>query len=216
MLDEAGRGAAARAVASAFVWRYGVSMMALTTLGGALSLQAKEVARGRDPQAMDDLKFWTKAGLQGGGLGIFGDLLGSAENRFGGGIAQTLLGPGAQFIDNTAGAVVRNAIAASDGDEETETRWKKDLAKVVMSETPGVSLWYTRLLVERTLGDLVTEWSYGEDADARYRRLEQYAAEQGTQFYAPPGQGLGGMRAPDWGNAFGGEVEGEQSLDLLE
>lgn len=210
MLDQGMGGAeAAGHIGMLLIMRYGLSMLALTTLGGALSLQVKEIAKGRDPVPMDGAKFWGSALAQGGGLGIIGDLLYSAENRFGGGPAETLIGPMGQVINNTGGAVVRNTTATFDGDDETETQWSKDAAKLVMSEVPGMSLWYARLLIDRTLGDLVTEWSYGEDAAARYRRLEQYAEERGTQFYAPPGSG-GDWRAPDLGNALGGqEAEAE-------
>lgn len=192
-------------LAGVLMARYGLTLLAMTTIGGALSLQAKEIARGRDPLPIDDKKFLLAAVAQGGGLGIIGDLLYSVNNRFGGGIAQTLLGPGAQAFDNTIGALAGNTKAALDGDPETETKWKKDAARMVMSETPGLSLWYSRLALERTLGDLVNEWAYGEDIGAHYRRLDQNAAERGTGYFAPPGAGV--QRLPDIGNMLGGRAD---------
>lgn len=191
--------------------KYGLALMTLTTVGGALSLQAKELAKGRDPQQMDSSRFWAAAGLQGGGLGIFGDLLASSENRFGGGVAGTLAGPGAQLFDNSVGATVRNATAMFDGDADTESQWGKDAVKLLSSETPGLSLWYARLAIDRTLKDMLTEWADPGAAAKSYRRMERYAAEQGTAYWAPPGQGLRGMRAPDLDNALG-----EDEVALLE
>lgn len=199
------------ALANAFIWRYGLTLLASTTIGGALSLQLKEIAKGRDPRPMNDAKFWGAALAQGGGLGIIGDLLYSMEDRFGGGIARTLIGPTGQFLDNTVGAVLRNTVAGLDGDPETETSWKKDAAKVILSETPGLSMWYARLAIERTFGDLVTEWAYGEDVDAHYRRLDKYAEENGTRYFAPPGTGLEGMQAPNLGNVVGDGSEAERA-----
>lgn len=190
------------AVAQMLIWRYGLTLLGLTTVGGALSLQAKEVAKGRDPLPMNTLKFLGAALVQGGGMGIIGDLLYAAEDRFGGGIERTLIGPAGQALDSGPLAVVSNLKAMADGDPETETRWKKDLARLVLSETPGLSLWYARLPIERMLGDLITEWAYGEDIDAHYRRLDRAAEDRGTGYFAPPGLGLGGLRAPDWGNAW--------------
>lgn len=182
--------------------KYGAGLLLLTTAGGALSLQAKELAKGRDPQEMDRAGFWARAGLQGGGLGIFGDLIAASENRFGGGIAATAFGPGAQVIDNSAGAVTRNVTAMVDGDEATESKWGKDAVKLLGSETPGLSLWYGRLAVERLVKDVASEWvDPGGTADA-YARLERRAEEQGTGYWAPPGSRTD-WRAPDFGNALG-------------
>lgn len=189
-------------MAGVLMLRYGLGLMALTTLGGGLSLQLKEVARGRDPLPMDDAKFWGAALAQGGGLGIIGDFLYSLSNRFGQGMAQTLMGPMAQAVDNSAGMVASNLKAQFDSDPETETKWKKDFARLALSETPGLSLWYARLAIERSLGDMVQEWAHGDDVAAHYRRLDQNAAERGTAYYAPPG--LGVQRAPNLGNMIGG------------
>lgn len=191
-------------------WRYGLTMMALTTGTGALALQLKELAKGRDPQDMTSRRFMAAAALQGGGLGIFGDLLASSTDRFGGGIGRSILGPAAQTVDNFGRLTVGNAKAAIDGDPETETTFKKDLVKAVEPEIPGISLWYTRLGYERLFGDLVHEWA-DENVMNRYARAEQYAAEQGTQYWAGPGAltGLGApVRAPDLSNVAGrGEAE---------
>jgi hypothetical protein len=182
--------------------KYGLGLVLLTTAGGALSLQAKELAKGRDPQDMTSARFMAAAALQGGGLGIFGDLLASAENRFGGGIAQTLAGPGAQTVNTLGELTVGNAVAALDGDEDTETSVAKDAVNLLSHETPGVSLWYARLALDRLLIDTAKEWADGEGYAASVRRMEQTAAEQGTGYWAPPGARMGG-RSPDWGNAIG-------------
>jgi hypothetical protein len=200
MLEQGiGRGTAT--MAGLFIARYGLWLMALTTLGGAISVQLKEIAAGRDPLPMDDATFWTKAGFQGGGLGIFGDLLKSSENRVGGGVGATLAGPGAQFFDNSVLAIWRNSRVAADGDPESETHWAKDAAKFALSETPALSLWYGRLAIDRLFGDLVREWA-DDDVGAAYRRIEQRARDEGTGYWAPPGGRLP-ERGPDFGNALG-------------
>jgi hypothetical protein len=202
MLDEgASRGEVGRAMAGLFIARYGIGLLGLTTIGGALSLQVKELAKGRDPQDMTTARFWTKAGLQGGGLGIFGDLIASNENRFGGGTAQTLVGQMGQTFDNAWDLTGGNAIAALDGDEATEANVGKDMVKLLSSETPGVSLWYTRLALERLVIDRAREWADPDYGDA-YARLDRYAEEQGTAYFAPPGS-RADWRAPDWGNGVG-------------
>ena len=58
--------------------RYIASLIVTTTVLGALSLQLKNLAAGKDPEPMygeHGAKFWMNAAGQGGGLGILGDQL---------------------------------------------------------------------------------------------------------------------------------------------
>jgi hypothetical protein len=50
--------------------RYFADLILSTTLMGALAMQLKEMAKGRDPRPMTDAEFWGAAMLQGGGLGF--------------------------------------------------------------------------------------------------------------------------------------------------
>jgi hypothetical protein len=50
---------------------------------GAAAMQAKNLFYGKDPQAMDTPKFWVQALAQGGGLGVYGDMLNSAFTKSG-------------------------------------------------------------------------------------------------------------------------------------
>lgn len=214
------RGEVGRAMAGMFIARYGITLLAMTTLGGALSLQAKEIAKGRDPRAMFDEngmpsgKFLGAAVLQGGGLGIFGDFLFSGTNRFGGGFAETLVGPGAQVFDNAVAATFGGVAAQLDSDPNNDDAWKKAVGKIVTSETPILNMWYARQITEKLLWEQVHEWSYGDTIEDRYRRMEQYAEDAGTQYYAPPGEGFD-WRAPNFRNALGRSSDGEQAGDDL-
>lgn len=192
--------------------KYGVGLLLMTTAGGALSLQLKEIAKGRDPQTMFESNgvpraaFWAKAGLQGGGLGIFGDMISSTQNRFGGGVEQTLVGPGAQTFDNSVGAVTRNVIAAVDGDPDTETQAGRDAVKLLGSETPGVSLWYARAAIERLVKDTAMEWADPGAAQRSYKNMERYADEQDTAYWMPPGERMA-ARMPNFGNVVASDQD---------
>lgn len=174
---------------------YGLTLMALLTAGGAVSLQLNELARGRDPRDMDNRKFLGAAALQGGGLGIFGDLLGSDENRFGGGVGSTMLGPAFQTASNVKALTSDNLIAWLDGDDKTKPNVGKDATKILRQEIPGSSLWYTRLAYERLFADQVQNWIDPTAADS-YKRMEKRAAEQGGGYWSRPGS-TGVQRAPD-------------------
>ena len=75
------------------------SIIAMSTLMGYVSMTAKDILKGREPRTLDFINnpeqfinTFYAAFLQGGGLGIYGDVL-FQETRSGGDIAASLLGP---------------------------------------------------------------------------------------------------------------------------
>lgn len=181
---------------------YAAALTVATSIGGALAIQLKEIAKGRDPRPMDDISFVGAAVLQGGGLGIFGDFFGSAENRFGGGLASTLAGPVAQTVQNVGDLTIGNIAKAARGDE---TDVGKDVVKLLKQEVPGSSLWFARLAYERAVID-----QFQELVDPDYRRAwraaERRARDQGQEFYWEPGD-VAPDRAPDFANLLGGDEQ---------
>ncbi|OYX62523.1 MAG: hypothetical protein B7Y88_14255 [Sphingomonadales bacterium 32-64-17] len=166
---------------------YMIGFLLGTTLTGALALELKSLAAGRDPRPMWDLDFLKASLLQGGGFGIFGDLLFSDQNRAGGGFAQTLAGP---MVDDVQG--LRNVVTAKDP--------RRQLVREAKGLIPGNNIWYSRLVLDRMLADQIEQMvnpAYGEG----YRNQERYAREQGTSFYWRPGD-TAPARAPDFSNAL--------------
>lgn len=173
--------------------RYAGGLLIGTTLMGALAIQLKELAGGKDPRPMEDEAFWGAALLQGGGFGIFGDFLNSAQNRAGGGFAQTLAGP---VVDDAQGLVNLGRAAVSEKGDP-----RKSLVREVKGFIPGNNLWYTRLAFDRLVADQIEE-AVNPDVRKSRARLERYAAEQGTDYWWAPGDGFDPERAPDFDNAF--------------
>lgn len=107
---------------------------------GGIALQAKDIARGREPREITP-EFMGAAFAQGGGLGIFGDFLFSDVNRFGGGIASTLLGPTAEMADKTIGLTLGNAQQLMKGED---TNFSGETVKYIERYTP--SIWQINLI----------------------------------------------------------------------
>lgn len=167
--------------------KYAGGLFIATTLAGGLAMQLKALAAGRDPRPMEDGGFWWAAALQGGGFGIFGDFLFAAENRAGSGFAQTLAGP---IVDDVQGIV--NTALADDP--------RKRLVREAKGFVPGGNLWYARAAFDRMLADQIDEAINPDIRNAR-RRLDRYAAEQGTAYWWAPGDATPD-RAPDFANAL--------------
>jgi hypothetical protein len=169
------------------------------TLMGALAMQLKEVAKGRDPMAMDTPEFWGAAMLQGGGLGIFGDFMFSQTNRFGGGLAETVSGPVVGLANDLRNLTIGNMQQLVTGED---TNFAREMVSFVSRYFPGSSTWYLRLALERTIADQV-QMMVDPRAAERMRRLERrYVRERGQEYWWRPGQSRP-SRGPDFGAALG-------------
>ena len=182
---------------------YAAQMVILTTIAGAAALQLKEIAKGRDPRPIYDADdpaataaFWGASFVQGGGAGIYGDFFKSSQSRFGGGVVDTLAGPGFQTADTVTNLLLTQPGKAIMGEK---TNFGGAAVKTLRSELPGGSLWFSRLGFERVILD---ELQQQIDPNYRkaWRRMEKYADDQGSEYFWAPGDSVDAARAPDLSN----------------
>jgi len=170
--------------------QYGATLLATTSTLGALSLQLKDITKGRDPRSMDDPKFIGAAIIQGGGLGIFGDYLFSDVNRFGGGLAATAFGPTGDLVDRTFKLTWGNVQEALAGEQ---THVLGEAVDYVERYTPKT--WQTQLFLSalfdqvEALADPASEKRFQRIMNARER-------DYGQEYWWEPGDFLP-ERAPD-------------------
>lgn len=175
----------------------GVSLVMM----GALAMQLKAIATGKDPREMD-WRFWGAAFVQGGGGGIFADFLNAGLDRSGKSFYMTAFGgPTAGLVDDMVKLMGGNISQAAAGQD---TNFGRELANFVRRNTPGTSLWYSRLAVDRLMWDRVQELADPEYQRA-FRRIEDRARrDYNQQFWWGPGD-RGPERAPAMGAAMGAE-----------
>lgn len=173
-------------------------IVALTGLG-AMSLQAKALATGKDPQSMDQKKFWMQAFIQGGGLGIYGDILntGLGGNSRGGqpnwvNFAGPTFGTALDLMDVSLGNIGK---AASD----KETNVASGLVRVAKQNIPLNNLWYTRAAVDHLIWNNILE-QVNPGYLARVRRNTRN--NTGQDFWWNP-EDAAPDRAPDFAKAMG-------------
>lgn len=143
------------------------SLVVSTTIMGGLSLQAKEIAKGRDPMDTSTPEFFGAAFLQGGGAGIFGDFLFSDANRFGQGPITSLLGPVAGLADSFTTLTIGNMQQAIKGED---MNLGSEAIRFAQQNLPAGSLWYTRLAFERMV---INEMQQMADPKARKKFKKQ-------------------------------------------
>ncbi len=154
---------------------------------GALALQLRQIISGKTPQDTEDPKFWLRAALQGGGLGLFGDFLLGDYTRYGNSPFGAALGPAVSTIEQLAKAGDLYGVAGGEWDARD---YAADVFKIGSREIPGINLWYSRLVVERMLLNQV-EKMIDTQYDARMRRVEKQMQKQsGQEFWWRPGKML--------------------------
>jgi hypothetical protein len=158
---------------------------------GVVAMQSKEIAKGRDPLSLDPTTregglAWGRAVLQGGGLGVFGDILGEDKTRFGNSWAATMAGPQFAAVERVLGTtLLRNVTRAMKGEE---SHLSGDLLYTAAAFVPGSSLWFGRLAFQRGIVDQAA-LMIDERAPERFRRMEQEARKSwGQDFWWRPGE----------------------------
>ena len=179
--------------------KYMMNFVIGTTVMGALALQLKDMAKGRDPRPMDNPAFWSAAMLQGGGLGIFGDFMFSQVNRMNTGLKGAIAGPSVGMLDDFRNLTLGNLTQLSQGED---TKFGPELVKFASRYTPFSSIWYLRAGLERNFFDMLQDW-VDPDAAKKFRRQEQmYAKKYGQGMWWAPNENLP-SRAPNFANALG-------------
>jgi hypothetical protein len=179
--------------------RYFADLLISTTLMGALALQLKEMSKGRDPRSVEDPEFWGAAFLQGGGLGIYGDFLFADLNRFDRGLAETIAGPVVGFANDVRKLTFGNIVEAIQGED---TKVASEMINFAQRYTPGASLWYMRLGLERMVFDQAKLWADPDAGNKIRRNIRKYQREYGQDYWWSPGQTLP-SRGPEFDNVFG-------------
>jgi len=123
----------------------GVSSVLVTSaLLGYVSMTAKDILKGRSARDPLKAKTWTAAFLQGGGLGIYGDVL-FQETRSGADIAASMLGP----VPLSAFDVLQGIKYGVSGEGDKAAR---QAYRVISTNIPFLNLFYTKTAFDYLIG----------------------------------------------------------------
>jgi len=121
--------------------QYAASLIAGTTLMGALAVQLNEIANGRDPLDVHSKSFWARAFLKGGSAGFYGDFLQAQSTQHGTSFIGGLLGPSVGFVEESLNLSQGNLIQLMQGED---THFGAEALKALKGITPGTSIWYLK------------------------------------------------------------------------
>lgn len=160
------------------------------TLGGGLALQIKNIVNGKDPQPMEDPRFWMQAMQTGGGFGLLGDFLFADVNRFGHTLGEQLAGPVIGAVTDATRLTLGNLTQALQnvfGDKPKDTHFGREIAQNAGRYTPVLSsLWYTRAAYRRVFVDQL-QFLLDPAAHKSFREQEQRLLRETRQgqFWRP-------------------------------
>lgn len=180
---------------------YAGAALATLTMLGMVSMQAKQIAKGEDPRDMTDWRNWSAAMVQAGGFGIYGDFFLADQNRLGGGLVQTIVGPVPGRAADLMKATIGNIQEASDP-TKLKTNAGRELLKNVKAFDPLASLWFTRTAWDRLVYANQQRAVDPEAALAFERQVQVARRDRKTGYWWRPGAGSP-ERMPDLGNALG-------------
>jgi hypothetical protein len=165
--------------------KYAGSLIVMSTIAGALALQLRELAQGRNPRDMTSWKFWPQALFLGGGAGLIGDFLNSASNSANRSVGEYLAGPIIGFGTDVTRLLIGQPLTAADA--KTKESARSGLANNTIAFAkrymPAGTLWYARAALEREVFDTLQShvdprWK------ARLRRIDRWYRQQfNTSFW---------------------------------
>ena len=166
----------------------GVGMTAV----GALGVQMREVSKGRDPMPMDDPRFWGKSLMAGGAMSIWGDFLFAGVGRYGDGPEDIVGGPMAGFLGDTTNLVFGDAFRFIQDGDDFDFQLPENAVKWAKRYTPGTSVWWSRLALERQVWDRLEELADPKAYRKQQKRMRRQKKEFGNDHWWPAGD-----RSPD-------------------
>lgn len=183
---------------------YIASLIAATTVLGALSQTVNDLLSGKDPRNYNPMqgehggKNWMAAFLKGGSLGLYGDFLFSGTTQASrNGPVTSILGPVAGLVDEAMGLTQGNLVQLSQG---KDTHFGAEAVRFIKGNLPGANLWYTKAALDHMVFHQLQEYfSPGYLAKMQSRAQNEF----GQTYFWKPGTGVDGMRAPDFANAVG-------------
>lgn len=174
------------------------------TIGGAASIQLREIAKGNDPKPIDEARFWMAALLQGGGLGVLTDVIYASEARNGKASQAAAFGPGGQAVADLYDATAGNAVQVSEGMRKGQAFGEavenadigRDATNLPRRWIPGANLWWARAAWNRAIIDQIQRLVDPEAEEDFQRRIKRMDRENGQGQWWPNGEPVP-ERAPE-------------------
>lgn len=176
-----------------FIAAMGVGM----TLVGAAGVQLRELSKGRTLEPMNTATFWGQAALSGGAMSIWGDFLFGGVNDQFRNAANIIGGPLAGLAADTANLALGDPFKYvnlwdNERDEHFKSTFTSRAANFLRLNTPGTSLIWARLALEREIWDTLDNLVDPRIDAKRRQRMRKQERTYGNTYWSEPGSALFG------------------------
>ena len=171
------------------------------TVMAAVGNQIRNLLAGQNPENMnpkENLAFWGKAILRGGGLGFFGDFLQNETTEHDTSLAAALGGPAATTAEDVLSLTHGAYWKSKHGDLGVDEKAK--IIRFVKGNIPLINMWYTQAAADHLI------WNHLQEmASPGYlaRMQARQEANSGKTYYWRPDEALP-HAGPDLAKALGG------------
>ena len=192
---------------------YAAFLLATSSVLGAVTVQLKSLITGYNPQDMTDPKFAGRAVVQGGALGLWGDLA-----------LNPVVSPYREHLTDQLGPLISEVgnlydlghdVAKAGMDPNAKVNLGGDIVHEIRGNTPFASWWWTKAAFDHLIFQRLQEYyspGYNERAQARsvkYFGSNAYwppsAAASPAQIASGSMQGVQSPQAPNLKTALGGQ-----------
>jgi len=173
--------------------RYFAALGTGMMITGAVGVQLREIANGREPLPMDTVAFWGKAALSGASVGVWGDFLFAGVNEFGRGPQDVAGGPYMGLIKGIADLSLGTGykfVNAWDQETEYKSTFAERSVQFMRHNLPGTSLWWARLGLQREIWDRLEEMADPRAYQKRHAAMRKREKEYGNTYWSEPGERL--------------------------
>ena len=146
------------------------------TIFGYLAMTAKDMLRGRKPRDPRNWKTFLASTMQGGAVGIYGDFLFRDLSHYGGGAAETAIGP----VLGEAANIAKAFSQAFQGDIEGSAT---SLTRSIVQNIPYINLFYTRTVLDYMILHQLYEFLSPNYTRRMEKRLKK---DYNQEYFLPP------------------------------
>lgn len=165
-------------------WRLAQFVTAMALAGG-IALQLRSPIKGQDFRDPRDPDFLLESFFYGGGAGIYGDLLHSAQARGGVTGAAVVGGPAVELGSDVIGMPFETYRRWNNGQDQ---QWGKRMAGFMSRYMPGSSAWYARLAIDRYIYDQIEALLDPDYFRSFEREADRLRKRSGQEFFWAPGE----------------------------
>jgi hypothetical protein len=162
---------------------YAAQVIATSTIMGAITVQLKALANGENPQDMTDLKYWGRAVVQGGALGLYFDILAGALVNLHGDKPKDAATAIVDQMGPTAGTIKDLIEMLSTGAAGNADKAGEKASRIVSGMAPKP--FYAKAAIDRMVFQRIIDF-FNPGASDRMRERVQNQYHSG--FYWPPSE----------------------------